>query len=272
MIKFFKTILCIFLIACTTTIFAAPAKQYWNKWVSFDPFSTLQITYPVWKNFLSNYTTIKDSQVYIKYAAVSKQDKNALGNEIKKLSILDIAKYNRNEQFAYWINLYNMETVYLILQNYPISSITKIKAGYFSFGPWDKKLLKVDGTELSLNDIEHRIIRPIWNDPRIHAAVNCASISCPNLLTVPFQANTINSQLNTAFSNFVNSSKGVKVNGSTLELSKIFEWYSIDFGDSSLDMKNFISYYIKPKALKQKILNTNTIAYQNYNWNLNGIK
>ena len=66
--------------------------------------------------------------------------------------------------------------------------------------------------------------------------------------------------------------KGVKVNGSTLELSKIFEWYGVDFGDSTTDMKNFISYYIKSKTLKQKILNTNKIVYQNYNWNLNGIK
>lgn len=270
--KFFKATLCSFLITCTATIFAAPEKQYWNKWVPFNPLSTQQITYPAWKNFLSKYTVTKDNQVYIKYASVSKQDKKSLGDEIQKLSNLNIASYNRNEQFAYWINLYNMETVYLVLQNYPVSSITKIKSGYFSFGPWNKQLLKVDGTKLTLNDIEHRIIRPIWNDPRIHAAVNCASISCPNLLTTPFEANTINDQLNNAFSNFVNSAKGVKINGSTLELSKIFEWYGVDFGDSTTDMKKFISYYIKSEKLKQKILKTNKIIYQNYNWNLNGIK
>ena len=163
-----------------------------------------------------------------------------------------------------------METVYLILQNYPISSITKIKDGYFSFGPWDKQLLNVDGISLSLNDIEHRIIRPIWNDPRIHAAVNCASISCPNLMTTPFIGKNINTQLNHVFSNFVNSKKGVQVEGNQLKLSDIFDWYGVDFGDNPEDIKKFISYYIQSRTEKQAILKATDITYQSYDWNLNG--
>lgn len=260
------------LLFMTQVMYAAPAKAYWNQWVPFDPLSKETIQYPIWNQFLNKYAISKNGQVYITYAAVDNTDKQNLKNAITRLSSIKIDAYNRNEQLAYWINLYNMETVYLILQNYPISSITKIKDGFFSFGPWDKKLLTVDGISLSLNDIEHRIIRPMWNDPRIHAAVNCASISCPNLNITPFIGQKINQQLNTAFSEFVNNSKGVKVEGNTIAISKIFEWYGIDFGNKPEDITNFISYYIQSPSKKEAILNAKNISYQTYNWDLNGIK
>ena len=270
--RYLYYIIALMLIAFSLVSYSAPAKSYWNQWVPFNPLSTKIITYPAWKNFLKQYAITKNDQVFIEYAKVSNQSKQALRNEINHLSEIPIGQYNRNTQLAYWINLYNMETVYLVLQHYPVSSITKIKSSFFGFGPWDKKVLKVDGIQLTLNDIEHRIIRPIWNDPRIHAAVNCASISCPNLLTIPYDAKNIYKQLNEAFSDFVNSSKGVEIKGNTLELSKIFEWYGVDFGNTDADIKNFIAYYLTSQKLKKEILNTNKIIYKNYNWDLNGIK
>ncbi len=271
MIRYFKPFLAIIILIFSLSLNAAPAKDYWNKWSNFDPVSTQKISYPVWKNFLQKYSTKEDQQVYIKYAKVSKQDKLALKQAIEKLSALHINTYNRNEQYAYWINLYNMETVSLILKNYPVSSITKIKSGYFGFGPWNEKLLTVEGTELSLNDIEHRILRPIWNDPRIHAAVNCASISCPNLLQAPFNAKNINQQLNKSFRAFINSPKGLTIKGETLELSEIFKWYAVDFGDNNQDLKTFITYYLPSKALQNKVLSADDITYQKYNWDLNEV-
>ncbi len=270
--KLQQSVILFCLLILASVMYAAPAKAYWNQWVPFDPLSKQTIQYPIWKNFLAEYAITKNGQVYIQYSQVNSTDRKNLENEINRLSNLNIAAYNRNEQLAFWINLYNMETIALILQNYPISSITKIKDGLFSFGPWDKQLLKVDGISLSLNDIEHRIIRPIWNDPRIHAAVNCASISCPNLMTTPFTGQDINKQLNQVFSRFVNSNKGVQIEGNNLKLSEIFEWYGIDFGDNPADIKKFISYYLPSQTEKQAVLNATNITYQSYNWDLNGMK
>lgn len=253
----------------STCLLAAPGKKYWNQWIAFDPLSEQQINYPVWKSFLEKYTTQKKAQVYVKYKSVTNKDKSQLSKAIEQLTQKDISHYNRDEQLAYWINLYNMETVYLILQHYPVASITDISFSYFGYGPWDKKLLNVNDTDISLNDIEHRIIRPIWNDPRIHAAVNCASISCPNLNTEPYTGSDIDEQLNQAFKAFVNSKKGVQISGNRLILSKIFDWYGQDFGDTSQEMKAFISYYAQTKVIANEILKTNKVVYKKYNWDLN---
>ena len=99
---------------------------------------------------------------------------------------------SRDEQLAYWINLYNALTVKVILDHYPVKSILDIdiSPGWFSIGPWGKKLVAVEGVEISLDDIEHRILRPIWRDPRIHYALNCAAVGCPNLLREAFTGAT----------------------------------------------------------------------------------
>ena len=255
----------------TGTAYTAPAKNYWNKWVAYNPLSEQVIHYPVWHNFLENYTTTRNGQVYVKYQAVPEKKQQALHHAIERLSDKQISHYNRNQQLAYWINLYNMETVYLVLQHYPLESIRDIKAGYFSSGPWDQKLLTVQGTNLTLNDIEHRIIRPLWNDPRIHAAVNCASISCPNLLRKPYQGQKIDQQLNEAFRKFVNSDKGVKIKGNQVWVSKIFDWYGQDFGDSPEQIKAFISAYLKDAQTEQALKQAATLHYQSYNWQLNSV-
>lgn len=122
-----------------------------------------------------------------RYAEVTKEDKTLLNDYLDQLSKLDPREFNRQEQYAYWVNLYNALTVKLILDNYPVASITKL-GGLFSFGPWDEKVFTVAGQTLTLNDIEHRILRPIWKDPRTHYAVNCASLGCPNLQSQAFTA------------------------------------------------------------------------------------
>lgn len=248
---------------------AAPQKEYWNQWVAFNPLSVKEIHYPAWRAFLEKYLVIQDNQIYVQYKQVSKEDKRLLANEIKQLSQIKLSDYKRDQQLAYWINLYNMETVNLVLQHPEVKSITEIKSGVFSHGPWDEKLLIVDGIKLSLNDIEHRILRGIWNDPRIHAAVNCASISCPNLQETPFVAKHIYVQLNQAFGQFVNSSKGLEIKNNGIYLSQIFSWYSEDFGDKK-QMREFIASYVSDKKKQELLLDQNNkLSFQTYNWQLN---
>ncbi|MCF6765058.1 DUF547 domain-containing protein [Thiotrichales bacterium 19S3-7] len=268
----FKLILILFFAGFLlfNTSFGAPKKELLNDWIAFNPLSTKSINYPIWQKFLKHYVISQKNQTLINYKKVTNKDKQSLSEAINRLENIQIDQYNRNEQLAYWINLYNMETVYLILQHYPVKSIKDITDGFFSFGPWDMQLLTVDGKKLSLNNIEHGIIRAIWNDPRIHAAVNCASISCPNLQIQAYQGKLIDQQLNQSFSEFINSEKGVLIKNNKLYLSEIFNWYGIDFGNSKKDILRFVIFYANSK-LKNQLKQYNQFDFMPYNWNLNEV-
>ena len=117
-------------------------------------------------------------------------DRKLLAEQIAYLEGVPISRYNRKEQLAYWANLHNAVTVRTILDNYPVDSIRDINDGFLSPGPWNRTLTTVEGVELSLNDIENRILRRIWRDPRVYYAVNCASVGCPNLRKTASTAST----------------------------------------------------------------------------------
>ena len=133
---------------------------------------------------------------------------------------------------AWWINLYNAKTIDLILSEYPVDTIREVMGGLFNTGPWDEKVLRVNGAELSLNGVEHGILRPIWGDNRIHYAVNCASIGCPNLKRTPWAAASLEADLDAAARAYVNHPRGASVKNGRLTVSKIYDWYQEDFGGS----------------------------------------
>lgn len=167
--------------------------------------------------------------------------------------------WSKNEKLAYWINLYNASTVYLIASNYPTSSITKLNGGK----PWDKKFVKSGTKVYSLNDIENNIVRPRFKDPRIHAALNCAAVSCPKLLNGAYFPSKLNAQLDKQTRAWINDSSKNKLNGNKAQLSQIFDWYKIDFKDGVVA---FINKYISTGvALEPKA----KITYLEYDWALN---
>jgi len=131
------------------------------------------------------------------------------------------------EATAYWANLYNAETLRVIIDNYPVKSIRKI--GGFS-GPWKKNTLVINGEDVSLNDVEHEILRKKYASPYIHYMVNCASIGCPNLSTTLWKADTLEADQIAAAEAYVNSPRGVAIDGNKLELSSIYKWFKEDFG------------------------------------------
>src|SRR6185436_17606316 len=137
---------------------------------------------------------------------------------LERLQAVKVMQFSRPEQRAYWANLYNATTVQVILEHYPVESITKINIspGFFAKGPWKKKLLKIEGEEVSLDDIEHRILRPLWKDPRTHYSVNCASVGCPNLLPRAFTAGNMEEMLDEGARTYVNHPRGARVKDGTL--------------------------------------------------------
>ena len=165
--------------------------------------------------------------------------------------------WSRNESLAYWINVYNANTIDLILSNYPTSSITNLDGGK----PWDVKRITLAGKKYSLNDIEHSIIRPEFNDARIHFAVNCAAKSCPKINNGAMTAANVNSTLEKLTKQFVNNTAANQISAGSASLSKIFEWYASDFGN----LTAFINKYST-----QKLDSGASISYVDYDWALNG--
>jgi hypothetical protein len=250
---------------------AAPKPDLWQYWSTYDPASTVQVNYQPWNHFLSQYlVSDKKGNTLVKYGSVSDSDKQALNQFIDKMISMNPLLLNRNQQFAYWVNLYNALTVQLILKNYPVKSITKL-GGFFSFGPWNDKITTINGKAMTLNDIEHRILRPIWKDKRIHYVVNCASMSCLNLRIKALDPNHLNAELSQAETEFINSPKAVKEVDGNIILSEIYDWYAVDFGDKA-SLIQYLSSHLKNKALKEKIEQPDvTLKYQ-YNWSLNEFK
>ncbi|MCB0704874.1 MAG: DUF547 domain-containing protein [Saprospiraceae bacterium] len=166
--------------------------------------------------------------------------------------------WSRNEKMAYWINAYNAFTVKMIIDNYPVGSITDLHSGK----PWDVKWIKIGDKTYSLNQIENEILRPIYKDARIHFAVNCAAKSCPPLLNQAFTASNLNAQLEAQAKAFINNSNYNTISTNNVKVSKIFDWYEVDFGN----VVNYLNEYSNTKVTSGA-----TINYRDYNWMLNGL-
>lgn len=176
-----------------------------------------------------------DAQGYnrVDYRALKANGQGALKAYIATLENARPASMSVAEAQAYWINLYNAKTLDVVLDRYPVTSIKKINlggGGLFGSGPWSKKLMNVDGVDLSLDDVEHRIVRPLFNDPMSHYGLNCASYSCPNLVTRAYTSGNIRQMLNQSAGDYVNHPRGVSVQSGRIVASKIYSWYAADFG------------------------------------------
>ena len=249
-----------------------PSADLWAKWQAHDAASTTVIDHGDWDRVLKTYIREDGTGLNrFNYAAVTAPDKAALTAYIKRITALPISTYNRAEQFAFWVNLYNATTVALILENYPVESIRDITDGFLSPGPWDRKLLTIEGEQVSLNDIENRILRPIWNDPRIHYAVNCASVGCPNLRMQAYTGATVQSLLDTGARAYVNNPRGTRFHEGELIVSSIYIWFQEDFGGSETAVIDHIKSFASP-ALAKRLDRTDGIDGYAYDWALNEAK
>lgn len=223
--------------------------------LAFSPAPQTAPSHQAWHDQLQAYVSSSGSVNYQEW----KQNSARLDGYLAELeSNAPSSGWSRNEQLAYWINAYNAYTVKLILDNYPIRSITDLGT------PWDKKFINIGGTSYSLNDIEHNILREKLKEYRVHFAVNCASVSCPPLLNKAYKASNVEQLLDQQARRFINDARYNDIAGSELALSKIFDWYGADFKKSG----TLIEYL--NKYAETAIPADATVGFKDYNWNLNG--
>lgn len=213
-----------------------------------------QPDYKAWDTFLKKYVSASGDVDY-KSIKANKKELDAITKTLSCNTVLP--SWSKNDQLAFWINAYNAFTIELIVNNYPLKSIQNLDSGK----PWDVKRITIGGKKYSLNNIENDIIRPQFKDARIHFAVNCAAKSCPPILNGAFFGKTLDTQLETVTKKFINNTKYQTIKASKLTLSKIFDWYAVDFGD----IITFINKYSNVKVNKNA-----SIVYREYDWALNG--
>jgi hypothetical protein len=170
---------------------------------------------------------------------------------------------------TFWINVYNILAAKMITDHYPIESIKD--AGSLFKSVWKQRAGKVGGKERTLNEIENGILRKM-NEPRIHVAIVCASVSCPDLRLEAYTVENLNEQLDDQMKKFLLSrQKGMKLDGkkNRVYLSSIFNWFKEDF-ESKGGVLNHISQYVS--AEEKKALNNSKLktSYMDYNWKING--
>jgi len=229
-----------------------------------------QVDHTAWQAFLDRYVvTTDDDRTLVRYRAVSADDRAALQLYIASIAALDPRTLNGDEQFAYWINLYNALTVEVVLGNPGKDGIKRMGHGLFSTGPWDDELVQITGEPVTLNDIEHRILRPIWKDRRIHFAVNCASISCPNLATEAYTPENLDRLLDAGEQAYLQHPRGLRfLPDGTLQLSSILDWYRKDFAADQPGLLRYLAG-VRPD-LADRLLDHNGKIRFDYDWSLNG--
>ena len=248
---------------------AAAAPELWEIWADSDAESTIVIDHSAWDELLGTYVVSREDNLnLVSYKNISAADTQKLVGYIGALSSIDPATLNPAEQMAYWINFYNALTVKVVLDFPKKKSILRMGAKFFAIGPWDDKVATVNDEEITLNDIEHRILRPLFKDRRIHYAVNCASIGCPNLAPKAYTGANLEEMLVAAEHDYLHHARGVTFdNKGRLLLSQIFEWYGDDFADDEAGVVAYIAE--NHDDLGEKIANYDGKVRYDYDWSLN---
>ncbi|MDF1608276.1 DUF547 domain-containing protein [Hoeflea sp. YIM 152468] len=195
----------------------------------------------------------------------------ALRSYISALQAVDPTSLSRNEAHAYWINLYNAKTLEVVAEAFPVTSIKKINLGgsfLFGAGPWTAKLVTINGTELSLDEIEHEIVRALLRDPMSHYGLNCASYSCPNLATSAFTGANVDALLRQNAIDYINHPRGVSVVKGRITASRIYSWYAGDFGGKG-KLKHHWSLFANPH--KAADIAAASISGYDYDWSINAV-
>ena len=241
--------------------------------LSFLLFGPLNLVKLGWSGTTADYSIYAALlEKYVKKGQVDylgfKAQEEKLDQYLKLLEKTDSDNLSGNEQFAFYINAYNVWTIKLILSGYPgVKSIKDL--GNIFKSPWKKKICRIDGDVITLDDIEHKILRPRFKDPRVHFAINCAALSCPPLISEPYRGDTLDRQLDHSVRAFINNPQRNYLEDNTLYISKIFKWFPEDFNN---DVIGFLIKYAKEDLKKELEAKRSKIKikYLNYDWSLNG--
>ena len=229
-----------------------------------------------WTAILQKYVSAPDAMglTHFDYAGLkaNSTDKAKLDGYIKNLRATNPDTLSRDEAIAFYANLYNALTIDLIVQNHPLGSIRKAKTYNGAkvsglSGPWKKVKISVNGQTLTLDDIEHKILRVKYPSPYVHYMVNCASVGCPNLLGKAWEADTYESLRKEAASAYINSPRGVVITPKGLKVSSIYKWFKEDFGGKDGTLKHIRDY--ADADLAAAIDGGAKIVGYDYDWSLN---
>lgn len=237
----------------------------------------------------SEYARLLDENVAdgrVNYAAL-KADRALLDAIVDGIGYADLSKATPEEKLAFYINSYNVITIRIIVDAYPVKSIRDIGGvlGKIRGGVWKRMKWTVAGREMTLDRIEHRIIRKKFSEPRVHFALVCASKSCAPLQPVPFYPDTIETQLAEAARDFVTNPSYNRLDpeAGRAEISSIFDWFGKDFIAKYYDGKRFpelskkenavLNFIVEQFPEKEKLTDkTYKISYIEYDWSLNDMK
>lgn len=230
---------------------AAPGQDYWGYWDRSDESNYRRIDHGAWDALLEDYVVTGNASGVnrFRYDAMDARDRARLDDYIAYLAARDPREFRRNEQLAYWMNLYNAVSVQAVVERMPVGK-GDIGESALPLSLWREKRIEVAGERLSLDDIEHRILRPIWRDHRVLFGLNCATLDCPNMQPSAYTGATVASQLSAAGRAFVNGDKGVHYDRGQLKASRLFQVYRSDFaGDDKGLIRLFAHYASDMKAL-----------------------
>ncbi|MCQ0989841.1 DUF547 domain-containing protein [Jiella marina] len=242
---------------------------------------TIAVDDAAYRQFLSAYVVDRPGALnLVRYGDVTPADREALKRQIAEWEALEWKKLTAAQKFAFFANLYNAVTLDVVLDHYPVDSIRDIEIGTedrgffaslssaFNRGPWSAKRVRIGEVELSLDDIEHAILRPMGH-PRVHYAVNCASVGCPDLRPDPWAAETLDADLDAAARAYVNSERGLRESpGGGLLASRIYDWFGEDFGGEA-GLRAHLERYAEGEAAALLSGEDPEIVGYRYDWSLN---
>jgi len=230
----------------------------------------MTLNFKPWDELLHRYV---DREGKVNYQAWQTQSRQQLTDWLEEISQITLENYPKSEQkLALWLNLYNAIAIAQVLKVYPITTIRPTILGipnwiaYFRF--FQRDVYQMRDRQYSLDDIEHGIIRPQFNDPRIHFALVCAAVGCPLLRNEAYLPENLQAQLEEDAKRFINNPTKVNydVSSQTLYCSRIFQWYDRDFLKVADTIPNYIQNYLSPPL---KLPTSLRLRYLNYDWRLN---
>jgi Protein of unknown function, DUF547 len=229
--------------------------------------------YSTWSSLLSKYY---DPAQGMNYKALKANDKKTLDDLRRQMGTVDVQSLSRQDQLAYWINLYNINVVGVVVDNYPVESIRDLSTDpIIRLNVFKKPSVQTKKGAISLNDVENEKVREGFKDPRIHFAINCAAKSCPPIRTEPYEGAKINDQLDDQVRKFLNGPHGARLakDGGELvvHVTKIMDWFSDDFNKWAGGPVAFLKRYVSNDKRKMMDAAGNQIdlKFDDYDWKLN---
>ncbi len=231
--------------------------------------------YKAWGELLAKHY---DPARGMNYKGLKDQDKKTLDELRRQMATVDVQSLSRPDQFAYWINLYNISVVGIVVDNYPVESIRDLSTDpIIRINIFKKELVDTKRGKLSLNDIENEKIREGFKDPRIHFAINCAAKSCPPIRPEPYVGSQITQQLEDQTRKFLNGPNGVRLEkkGGVLVIhtTKVMDWFAADFDKWGGGQVELIIRYVTAEKRQQieAAANQVKLEFDDYSWKLNDV-